>query len=91
MSFLTVIVACSLCPFSKGGIVPPEGFRKWNATTVQMTTTKVKPVGETQPQSCFRRFLPDLHRIAAYAVDAGCHPSRVIVPGNALFLTKVEY
>lgn len=27
--------------------------------------------------------------IAAYAVDAGCHPPRVIVPGNVLFLTNI--
>lgn len=66
-------------------------IRKWNATTVQMTTTKVKPVGETQPQSCISQVKTDESRIAAYAVDAGCHPSRVIVPGNVLFLTKVEY
>lgn len=52
---------------------------------------KVKPVGETQPQSCISQVKTDESRIAAYAVDAGCHPSRVIVPGNVLFLTKVEY
>ena len=52
---------------------------------------KVKPVGETQPQSCISQVKTDESRIAAYAVDAGCHPPRVIVPGNALFLTKVEY
>lgn len=56
-----------------------------------MTTTKVKPVGETQPQSCISQVKTDESRIAAYAVDAGCHPPRVIVPGNALFLTKEEY
>lgn len=52
---------------------------------------KVKPVGETQPQSCISQVKTDESRIAAYAVDAGCHPPRVIVPGYALFLTKVEY
>lgn len=52
---------------------------------------KVKPVGETQPQSCISQVKTDESRIAAYAVDAGCHPPRVIVPGHALFLTKVEY
>lgn len=52
---------------------------------------KVKPVGETQPQSCISQVKTDESRIAAYAVDAGCHPPRVIVPDHALFLTKVEY
>ena len=52
---------------------------------------KVKPVGETQPQSCISQVKTDESRIAAYAVDAGCHTSRVIVPGHAPFLTKVEY
>lgn len=52
---------------------------------------KVKPVGETQPQSCISQVKTDESRIAAYAVDAGCHPPRVIVPGHVFFLTKVEY
>ncbi len=50
---------------------------------------KVKPVGETQPQSCISQVKTDESRIAAYAVDAGCHPPRVIVPGHAPFLTNI--